>query len=322
MKSTQNLFINKKLPALIKICRPEYFVKQIFCLAGIIIGFLLAPKNTLNLNIIILAFAATVLTSSANYVINEWCDRVTDSYHPIKKFRPIPSGLLKKLDVIVLYILLCFSSFFISIFFIESKLIILFIILILINGLLYNKKPIRFKDKVFLDVFSESINNPLRFSIGWLSTSYAFPPLSLILGIWLIGYFLMNCKRICEINDWDSSKGKIGDYRISLNKYTFNNLVLVSFIAALGAITSITIFLTIYRIELCLITPFIILSMSQYLRIALSSNSRVIIHNPTYILKDKLILFSLLTVLILGPLTLVVDIPFLQNIVSSGLLSL
>ena len=322
MTSKKNYLIKKKLPALIKICRPEYFVKQIFCFAGIIIAFLLAPKNTFNLNIVLLAFISAVLSSSANYVINEWCDRVTDSFHPTKKFRPIPSGLLNKLEVCIFYIFLCISPLFISIFLIKSKVITFLIILILINGILYNKKPIRLKDKVFLDVFSESINNPLRFSIGWISSSYAYPPISLIIGIWLIGYFLMNCKRICEIRDWNSSEGEIGDYRISLSKYTFNKLVLVSFIAALSAITSITVFLTIYRIELCLITPFIILSMAQYLRISLSSNSKVIINNPSYILKDKLIFFSLLIVLILGPLALMVDIPLLQNILSSGMLSL
>ncbi|MDC3047214.1 UbiA family prenyltransferase [Prochlorococcus sp. AH-736-A21] len=320
MTSKKHSLIKKKLPALIKICRPEYFVKQIFCVAGIIIAFLLAPKNIFNLSIVFLAFIAAVLSSSANYVINEWCDRITDSFHPRKKFRPIPSGLLNKLEVSILYIFLCIFPLFISIFLIKSKIISLMIILILTNGILYNKKPIRLKDKVFLDVFSESINNPLRFSIGWLSSSYAYPPISLIIGIWLIGYFLMNCKRICEIRDWNSSEGEIGDYRISLTKYTLNNLVLVSFISALSAITSITIFLTIYRIELCLITPFIILSMAQYLRIALSSNSKVIINNPSYILKDKLIFFSLLIVLILGPLVLVVDIPLLQNILSSGML--
>ena len=150
--------MNKKLPALIKICRPEYFVKQIFCIGGIIIGFLLAPKIILDLGIIIFAFISTVLSSSANYVINEWCDRVTDSFHPRKKLRPIPSGLLKKIDVLVLYAFLCLSSLLISIFFIKSKLITFLITLILINGIVYNKKPIRFKDKVFLDVFSESIN--------------------------------------------------------------------------------------------------------------------------------------------------------------------
>ena len=320
MTSKKNYLIKKKLPALIKICRPEYFVKQIFCVAGIIIAFLLAPKNIFNLSIVFLAFISALLSSSANYVINEWCDRVTDSFHPTKKSRPIPSGLLNKLEVCILYIFLCISPLLISIFLIKSKIISFLIILILINGILYNKKPIRLKDKVFLDVFSESINNPLRFSIGWISSSYAYPPISLIIGIWLIGYFLMNCKRICEIRDWNSCEGEIGDYRISLSKYTFNKLVLVSFIAALSAITSITVFLTIYRIELCLITPFIILSMAQYLRISLSSNSRVIINNPSYILKDKLIFFSLLIVLILGPCFLVIDIPLLQNILSSGML--
>ena len=52
------------------------------------------------------------------------------------------------------------------------------------------------------------------------------------------------------------------------------------------------------------------------------NKSKVIINNPSYILKDKLIFFSLLIVLILGPLALMVDIPLLQNILSSGMLSL
>jgi len=34
-------------------------------------------------------------------------------------------------------------------------------------GLVYNVPPLRTKDRQYLDVLSESINNPLRFMLGW-----------------------------------------------------------------------------------------------------------------------------------------------------------
>ena len=34
-------------------------------------------------------------------------------------------------------------------------------------GCLYNIPPIRTKDHAYVDVLSESINNPIRFLVGW-----------------------------------------------------------------------------------------------------------------------------------------------------------
>jgi hypothetical protein len=36
-----------------------------------------------------------------------------------------------------------------------------------LQGIVYNVRPLRTKDKPYLDVISESINNPLRLTIGW-----------------------------------------------------------------------------------------------------------------------------------------------------------
>jgi hypothetical protein len=35
------------------------------------------------------------------------------------------------------------------------------------QGIFYNVRPMRTKDRAYLDVISESINNPLRLMIGW-----------------------------------------------------------------------------------------------------------------------------------------------------------
>jgi len=48
-------------------------------------------------------------------------------------------------------------------------------------GMCYNIPPIRTKKKVYLDVISESINNPIRLVLGWfIITSAIYPPSSLL----------------------------------------------------------------------------------------------------------------------------------------------
>jgi decaprenyl-phosphate phosphoribosyltransferase len=73
------------------------------------------------------------------------------------------------------------------------------ILALLVMGLLYNIKPIRTKELAYLDVISESINNPIRFVIGWYAMSvFFFPPASFLVAFWAFGAFLMACKRLAE----------------------------------------------------------------------------------------------------------------------------
>ena len=311
--------IEKRVFYIYKICRPDYLIKQIFFFFGTFLGFCFAPKIEINYINFVFILLSVVFASSANYVLNEWCDRIPDSFHPSKKKRPIPSGKLKFIDVLVTYI--CLLTLVISILFILKVIFIIkFILLcILVNGILYNQLPFRFKDKVFLDVFSESINNPLRFMAGWLAVSYAYPPLTLILGVWLSGYFLMNCKRINEILTWQGTKREMKKYRPSLILYTENKLILLSFILCLGSISSITIFFLIYKIEFCLLIPLIILAMAQYLRISLSNKDKII-NNPNFVFSDKLISLSIGTFIIFSPILFKIEIPILRELFEKGFL--
>ena len=50
--------------------------------------------------------------------------------------------------------------------------------------------PLCTKDKPYLDVISESVNNPLRLAIGWAMVDPAtLPPASVILAFWLGGAY-------------------------------------------------------------------------------------------------------------------------------------
>ena len=54
------------------------------------------------------------------------------------------------------------------------------------SGLVYNVSPIRTKEKVYLDVLSEAVNNPIRLTLGWaMVDSTTLPPSSLLLAYWM-----------------------------------------------------------------------------------------------------------------------------------------
>src|SRR3546814_7308816 len=70
------------------------------------------------------------------------------------------------------------------------------------QGLAYNVPPLRTKDVPYLDVLSESVNNPLRLAIGWaMIDPGSLPPVSIIIAYWLGGAFLMGTKRMSEYRE-------------------------------------------------------------------------------------------------------------------------
>jgi hypothetical protein len=58
---------------------------------------------------------------------------------------------------------------------------------------------VRTKELPYLDVLSESVNNPLRLFLGWFAlVADKLPPLSLALAYWMVGAFFMATKRYAE----------------------------------------------------------------------------------------------------------------------------
>ena len=78
--------------------------------------------------------------------------------------------------------------------------LVLVVTLLWVMAVLYNVKPFRTKDRLYLDVVSESINNPIRLALGWfVVTSVPLPPSSLTMGYWMLGAYLMGVKRLAEM---------------------------------------------------------------------------------------------------------------------------
>ena len=146
-------------------------------------------------------------------------------------------------------------------------------IFFLIMGLIYNVPPVRSKDIIHLDVITESINNPIRFMMGWvLVAPLAVPPASLLIAYWMFGAFLMAVKRLAEYRFIDDPK-MAGLYRKSLAHYNEQKLFLAIFLYGLIFAFFSGAFMTKYKYELMLSFPALGFMLAYYLYLGFKPNS-------------------------------------------------
>lgn len=300
-----------KMPQLknyIKIARPDHWIKNVFIMPGLVLAIILIemPDNWQRFIVKLIAgFLATCFIASANYVINEWLDAEFDKYHPTKKYRPVVSQNMKFSLVMAEYALCIVIgaalSLAVNVPFLLTEL------WLLVMGVLYNVKPIRTKDVVYLDVLSESVNNMIRLLLGWfIVCDNVYPPSSIMVGYWLAGAFLMAVKRYAEYRMIDNPE-LAGSYRKSFSKYTEETLLCSAFFYALCATFLIGIFLLKYRIEYLIAMPVMFFLFCYYLYIAHKPDSAA--QKPEKLFKErKLMLLVALLVVLFAVLT-VVDIP-------------
>ena len=144
----------------------DHMTKHVFIIPGIVLAYVLRGIYTENLiaSIIFGLISATCI-AAANYVINEWLDREFDKFHPSKSQRTAVNINLNNVLVYAEYAVLVviglatativgFGFFIVSVAFVVS-------------GIIYNVRPFRTKDHAFVDVLSESLNNPIRLMLGW-----------------------------------------------------------------------------------------------------------------------------------------------------------
>ena len=265
----------EKIKGHIEICRFDHWIKNIFVLPGTLVAlaFTTEPLDETFLYRLLLGLIAIGLIASSNYVINEVLDAPFDLKHPKKCTRPVPSGRVVIPLAYIQWIALLIAGLILSTYISQSFVVVSAVLWIM--GCIYNIPPLRTKDVPYLDVLSESINNPLRMLAGWYIVNPAiFPSTNLLLSYWMIGGYLMALKRFAEFRDI-GDPGIASHYRKSFKFYREDRLLVSAMFYASSSMLFLGAFIMRYKIELIFSFPFIAWVMALYMQLAFQKESAV-----------------------------------------------
>ncbi|WP_375688672.1 UbiA family prenyltransferase [Pseudooceanicola sp. LIPI14-2-Ac024] len=311
----------------IRIARFDHMTKHVFIVPGVILALLLRPESAAGAATslfwanLLIGFVSAIFVASANYVINEWLDRDFDRFHPEKSQRAAVQREMSPLIVIAEYLLflalgLALAAQVNSTFFFAA-------LLLAISGITYNVNPIRTKDRMYVDVLSESLNNPIRLLMGWaIVDASSLPPASLFLAFWFGGAFLMNSKRLAEYRDIVASDGVeiLGRYRRSFRYYTESRLSVANMVYALSCAFFMAIFLIKYRIEYVILFPCIVALFAVYYTLALTPDS--VARKPERLYSSTPVIATSAVTLAVFLLATFLSIPQLEELTSQKFIAL
>jgi decaprenyl-phosphate phosphoribosyltransferase len=296
----------------VQIARIDHWFKNAFMVLGVILAVFYEPRVAAwsSLAPLGIAVLATCLVASSNYVLNELLDAPHDRLHPEKKFRPVPSGQVRPAIAYGEWLVLAAAGFglasLLNVYFLASA------VFLWVMGVLYNVPPMRTKEWPYVDVLSESINNPIRLLLGWfaLVTTHV-PPISLLIAYWMIGAFFMAMKRYAEYRHIGDARVAAA-YRRSFEYYTEARLLVSlvfysTFCALFGGI-----FIVRYHLELILFAPFVAGLFAYYMHIGMLPDSPV--QNPEKLYRQRGFFAYLVLCTMLFVLLMFTSIPTLYNL--------
>jgi 4-hydroxybenzoate polyprenyltransferase len=266
---------------------------------------------------LLIGLSATCLIASANYTINEWLDAQFDRHHPLKQARPGALGRLSPRLVYLQWTLLSVSG--LAMAWTLGRKFFVVAAALLFMGLVYNVPPWRTKDRQYLDVLSESINNPLRFMLGWTAIfGVLLPPSSILIAYWMGGAYLMAVKRYSEYR-FIGDPQRAGLYRLSFRSYSESTLLLSALYYALTSALFLGVFMIKYKIELLLSIPFLALLFVWYLRIGMQDDSAA--QRPEKLFRERKFMLYVVGIGILFTVLLAVKIPALNFLVETRVIA-
>lgn len=306
----------------IAIARLDHATKHIFIIPGAIIAFMLTkPHNDMLIKHVFLGLICAACIASANYVINEYLDRDFDRHHPTKSKRAAVQRELSGRWITVEW--LCLLAVGLTCAGLSSRLLLVIAIAFAAQGVVYNVRPMRTKDLPYLDVISESINNPLRLMIGWaMISATTLPPVSFIFAYWFGGAFLMAAKRLSEYREIVAKNGRdlLVRYRASFRFYSETSLTVSCFIYGLLSTFFLAIFLIKYRIEYLIMMPLIFLMFAQYLALSMQFGSSA--QNPEKLFRERGLIATAAALAVVFIMATFIELPMLSVFIGQRFIAL
>jgi 4-hydroxybenzoate polyprenyltransferase len=242
--------------------RIPQWIKNLLIFVPLIFSLHLFDTKYLNLSI--LAFIIFSFVSSGIYIINDLIDINEDQLHPIKKFRPIPAGLISKQRALIIaaicvalsFLLLAFTNLYFGI-----TVLAYFIFTVLYSAGL--------KQIVIIDVFTIAAGFVLRILGGAFIINVEISSW-LMLTTMFISLFLAVMKRRSELKHTTSITGV--STRKVLVDYSADFIDQMSTVTAAGVIICYALYtvsertVTIFKTEhLIYTTPFVVFGMFRYM---------------------------------------------------------
>lgn len=297
----------------IQIARPDHWFKNVFMLPGMAVAVFGEPALLQQGDLLwrlLLAMASLCVIASSYYVLNEILDAPFDARHPTKRLRPVPAGQVRLRIAYLEWVVLAMLGLFLAS--LLGRLFFLTAFALWCMGCIYNVQPVRAKDRPYLDVLAESLNNPLRLLMGWYATgTELIMPVSLVLAYWMLGAFFMAVKRFAEyrtIND----PAVAAEYRKSFRHYNEVRLLTSATYYAVAFGLFLGIFLIRYRLELLLSIPFLAGVIAWYIHMGFREDSPAQYPERLYHEKGFMLFIGLCVVVMIA--ALFIDVPALQAI--------
>ncbi len=299
------------IAAHVSLFRLDHSVKQIFVIPGIIIAASIVGSDLSTAVIMrtVLGLFAVVAVSSSNYVLNELLDAPFDRLHPTKCRRPAASGAVNVPAAYAQWLLSGAAGFLLAVA--VSPPILISVATLWVMGCAYNVPPLRLKDVPYLDVLAESINNPIRFCVGWyIVTTTVLPPASMLLAYWMLGAYFMGLKRFSEYRQMGVECAQ--RYRKSFVFYTQHSLLTSVLFYASASMLFFGAFIMRYRMEMIFAFPFIALLMAAYFKLSFQYDSPV--QNPEKLYREPRLMMLLALCSTVLVVTSFVHFPWLAQI--------
>ena len=231
----------KKVFNYLKLMRVKHYIKNLLIFLPIIFSGKLFFSYKLFVSFF--GFISFSLLSSIIYIINDYKDIDKDKKHPVKKFRPLASGVISKNDAVITIYILSIIVFLINIFLVlplaHNINFILLEILYLFLNVLYSFK---LKDYPIIDIFILVSGFLIRLLFGGFICNIVISSW-LFLTIMSLSFYMVLGKRRNELlKVSSSSRNVLKKYSKSfLDNYMNIFLALVIVFYSLWCIDSLTV---------------------------------------------------------------------------------
>jgi len=273
---------------LLRLIRPKQYIKNIIIFLPIF--FASQFTDIVLLSKTAIAFIAFSICASGIYVFNDIQDAEFDRKHPVKKNRPIASGVVSEKTAYFLMAILFLASF--SILFVLSVDATLYMAIYVILNIAYS---LHLKHVAILDVSIIGVGFVIRLFVGAATTSTVLS-MWIIIMIFLLALFIALAKRrddvLVFIDTGHRMRKVIDGYNLVFIDSAMTILSSVIIVSYLLYTTSTEIILRLDSEHLYLTAFFVILGVLRYLQITIVEK---LSGDPvTIFLSDRFLIFSMI----------------------------